>query len=245
MTRNLKVLGLALAAMFALTAVAASVASAQQGTLTSDGPVKLTGSETGAAGSGANALTAFGLRTECAGSSYTGTKVGSTTEGVPSGAKDATIVPKYEQKNCKTFPGEFPTTVDVNNCHYVVHLGETTGGVAGTYGVTFDVVCKNVGEEITVTVFTNATKHAENKPFCILHVPQQTGLKGAHATDTGNGHVDLTGKVEGIKAVKTNGGEDALLCAATETNTASFDIDVTVKGENAAGEETKVSISHP
>jgi hypothetical protein len=44
---RLKTLGLALVAVFALSAVAASAASAQQGKLTSDGPVTLTITETG------------------------------------------------------------------------------------------------------------------------------------------------------------------------------------------------------
>ncbi len=55
MIRNLKALGLTLAAVFAMSAIAASAASAQQGTLTSDGPVTLYGTETGPAGS--NAIT--------------------------------------------------------------------------------------------------------------------------------------------------------------------------------------------
>lgn len=50
MIRNLKALGLALVAAFAMSAVTTSVASAQQGTLTSDGPVTLKTNELGIAG---------------------------------------------------------------------------------------------------------------------------------------------------------------------------------------------------
>ena len=45
MIRNLKVLGLALVAVFAMSAMVASAASA--GVLTSDGPVKIKATETG------------------------------------------------------------------------------------------------------------------------------------------------------------------------------------------------------
>lgn len=235
MTRNLKVLGLALMAAFAFSAVAASAASAQQGTLTSDGPVTLTGTETG---ENTNLLTAFGLTVKCPGSTYGGHKVGSTTAFLPSGSTTATLTPKYI--NCVS--GAFPVTVDMNGCDYVVHLGETTGGVAGTYGVTFDVVC-TAPNVIKVTAFTNAADHTAGKPFCTLEVKAQTGLKGAHATDTGNGHIDLTGTVEGIHIARS--GSHVVLCPASTIATGKLDLDVTVAGHNEAKGATGISLSHP
>lgn len=248
MIRNLKTLGLALFAVLALTAVAASAASAQQGKLTSEKgvPFTLTGTETTGEGE-TNALTAFGLTIECPGSTYTGHEVKTTAHKlIPNGAIDATITPHYKQANhnCRVQGLNLPVTVDMNKCDYVAHLGVTTGGVAGTYGVTFDIECNAVGEDITVTVWTtNALETSEpNNPMCIIHVPQQTGLKGAHARDTGNGHVDLIGTVEGIKAVKTK-TTHAVLCPAAETTVGKFDIAVTGAAHVEGGASTKISIS--
>lgn len=244
MIRNLKALGLALVAVFALSAVATSVASAQQGTITSTGPFTLTGTETG--GEKANALTAFGLRVECP-TIYTGHKYNVTPhELVPSGATTITITAHYEDHphGCIVNPGGFRATIDQNSCDYVAHLGETTGGVAGTYGVTFDIVCPP-GQEITITIATNAADLTAGKFFCVQHVPPQVGLIGAHATDTGNGHVDLTGPVKGIKITETASATHPVLCPKKESTAAEFDLDITGKAHNAAKEPTAISLSHP
>jgi hypothetical protein len=240
MIRNLKALGLALVATFALSALAASGASAQVGMLTAAVPVTLTGVQT-AEGEPGNGLTAFGSSVKCAGSTYTGHKETVTPhEAIPSGSTGFTFTPKYV--NCVMTPGNFPATVSLNGCDYVVHIGETTA-VAGTYGATFDVVCPGANM-FEVKIFTTAAKHTENKAFCILRVPSQNGLKGLHITDTGNGTLDLTGTVEGIKIIKLNNGEDALLCSNGEEEGGKRDLDVTLTGDNASGEFIKVSLSH-
>ena len=239
MIRNLKALVLAMAALFVLSAAIASAASAQQGTLTSDGPVTLTGEETGPSGS--NATTMFGLSIQCPGTTYTGHKYNETPhQFIPSGATTITLTPHY--KNCVA--GNFPVTIDMNGCDYVVHLGITTGGIADTYGVSFDIVCP-VGQEITKTIFTNAADHAANKPFCILHIKSQAGLVGAHATDTTNGHIDISGVVEGVHIVRTKSASHLILCPEGTTATAKMDIDITLKGHNSLGSPTAVSLSHP
>jgi hypothetical protein len=100
MIRNLKALGLALVAVFALSAVAASAASAQQGFITSTGPVTLDGVEDGTNYFEIHNLEPFGkVRVECPGSTFKGHEVGST-KGIPSGAKTATITPNYNNLTC-------------------------------------------------------------------------------------------------------------------------------------------------
>jgi hypothetical protein len=237
MIRNLKVLGLALAAVFALSAVAATAASAQNGTLTSTGPVTLTATEN--AGQ-KNAFTAFGLEVQCTGSTYALHKLNSTAF-IPNDSSTATITPNYKEP-CVTNSGNFPTTIDMNGCDYSITLGTTTA-VANQYNATFHVICSGTNQ-ITVTVFTNATKHAENKPFCKLHIGTQSNLAGATAKDNLNGSIQLNGTVTGIAAQRTNGGEDPLLCAATQTPTAEYHINVTASGKNEAGGATNVSLSH-
>jgi len=255
MIRNLKALGLALAAVFALSAAAASVASAQQGTLTSDGPVTLTGTETGAS---ANRVTMFGAFAECPGSTGTGHKytVESETTAeekaklthhvlIPSGATTYTLTPHLKQanENCVLSLG-WKATTDFNGCDYVTHIGQTTGGVAGTYGGTVDIVCPP-GKEIDWTLFTNAADLTSGTVACVLHVKPQTGLTGAHGTDTGNGTIDITGTIHGIHITKTKPNNHTILCQNETTATAEFHIDATVTGHNAAGASTPISLSHP
>jgi hypothetical protein len=234
MIRNLKVLGLALAAVFAISAVAATAASAQNGTITSTGPVTLTATENPGQ---LNAFTAFGLEVKCPGSTYALHKLNSTAF-IPNDSSTATITPTYKQP-CVAEPGGFPVTVDFPaGCDYAITLGTTTA-VAGQYNTTFHVVCQGTNQ-ITVTVFTNATKHAENKPFCKMHIGTQSNLAGA----TAGGAIQLNGTVKGITAQRTNGGEDPLLCAAAQTTQAEYHINVTATGKNELGGATAVSLSH-
>jgi len=134
MIRNLKALGLALAAVFAMSAMAASASSAS--VPTSDGPVTLTGIETG---SETNYVEALGIKIKCPGSTYKGEAVGGGD--LASGTTTATMKPTYV--NCTT--AGFPTTIDLNGCDFVLHLG--AAGAA-----TFDEVCP-AGKDITWTVF--------------------------------------------------------------------------------------------
>ena len=245
MIRNLKTLGLALMAVFALGAVSASAASA--GALTTDGPVTLKATETGEVT--ANRLTAFGAFIQCPESTYAGHAVGGGF--IPSGATTITLTPEYKQTTAGGAPnciGPFgwSATVETNNCDYVVHVGAKTGSPADTYGGTIDVVCP-AGKEITVRIWTSESDHTSKptEPFCILHVPPQTGLKGADATDTTNGTIDVTGTVEGIRVLRTAQAADPspVLCATSETTTGKFDIDTTVTGKNEAGGATTISLS--
>ena len=248
MIRNLKALGLALTALFALSAVAASTASAQtpiQGELTADGPVTLTAEETG--GAGANALTAFGATVECSGSIYTGHKWETTPhELLPKWSTTATLTPHYKEvngagkPNCVAKPINGTATVDMNGCDYVIHLGLKINN-ENTYGVTFDIECPD-GKEITVTIFHSTNPTHTGTPYCTIHVPEQTGLKGAHAKNTPEGHVGITGTIEGIKLTRTTHG--TLLCPTEQTaENGKFDIDVTVSGDDVDGFDTPIEIS--
>jgi hypothetical protein len=256
MIRNLKVLGLALVAVFAMAAVTAAAASAQNALLTSDGPVTLTGEETGKE---VNRLTAFEAFVECPVSTYTGHLV--TTEAqtagkehksagigknlIPVPATTATITPHYKEP-CKGSVGTV-ATVDMNGCDYVIHSGPTTGvqpPEGATYEAIFDIICPPT-KTITVTIWLTAAAHTNKEaPKCIIHVGPQTNLKGGHLTDTKltDGHIELTGEVLGIAATQTR---NSILCpAGTETKTAKFDLDVTVKGHNSLGAATGISLSH-
>jgi hypothetical protein len=240
MARNLKFLGIALVAIFAMSAVAAS---AQQGKLTSDGSFTLKAEQTGP--ETWNSLTAFGLGTQCPGSTLTGHKYNVTPHAtIPSGETTITFTPNYV--NCVTIVGasRFPSTIDMNGCDYVAHLQSTSpvGNKEGTYGATTDIICP-IGREITVTVWTNATNHANNTtPMCVLHINEQKGLSGIHARDSGISDITIDGSAEGIHVAKTK-TTHAVLCPSASTVFGSIDIDVTVRGYGTEGSLTSVSIS--
>ena len=232
MTRNLKALGLALVAVFAMSAMAASASSAS--VLTSDGPFTLTGTETG---SETNFLKAFNVKTKCT-STYKGTAVGGGN--LASGATTATLTPTYT--GCTT--AGLPTTVDLNGCDFVLHLG-AAGAVTG------DQVCP-AGNDITVTVFFSAADHTANKPFCTLHIApaNNQGLGGATLSNhvgSSPKDLDLTGAFTGVHVVSTDPGTHPLFCPGegTETTkTAELAVDVTVKGDKeSSATATEVSIS--
>jgi hypothetical protein len=257
MIRNLKVLGLALVAIFAMSAMVASAASAQtQGKLTTEGggAVTLTGSETGEK---ANRLTAFGLSVECPGSTYTGkktlttaeTEAGKKHEPLPNLSTTATIIPVYNQPKCIAPVGgsNFPATVTMNGCDYDLTVNETTGEqteTKKTFGATFEIVCPKE-KDIEIEVWELGDTVHSVAPWCTLTVKPQANLKGAHVTSTPKAtpkdDIDLDGTVEKITA--TRSGTKPLLCPASETKEAKFDLDVTVKGENAAGEEKGITVT--
>jgi hypothetical protein len=218
MMRNLKALGLALIALFAMSAVVASTASAQLGKITSDGPVTLKGTETGA---GQNRLTAFSTNVECPGSTYTGHKTNSESSGVVSGETSVTIRPNYI--NC--VQGGVPAEVDMNGCHYAFYDATTNpvGNKEDTYSVKADIVGKDCTH---IVVTTN---------LCAMTIKRQTGITGAHLkTTTVPDDVDLTGTFSGIHAV----------CGFLTTSNAQLDVDVTIKGFNpVTSVETGVTIT--
>jgi hypothetical protein len=225
MTRNLKTLGLALVAVFALSAVVASAASAQ-GKITSDGPVTGTGTEITP-----NKLTALGRTVECPGSTMTFHEYNVTPhKPVPDDATTATATPHY--KNC-TVPGVGPATVIMNGCHYVFHIGGTTG-VADQFSATIDIVCP-AGKVIEVQAFSS---HPGGIKLCTTTVKAQTGLVGARATtNTASDDVVATGEVGGIH-VEQHG-----LCGAKTETGAKFDLNLTIQGKNAAGGATGITVT--
>ncbi|MGC1851388.1 MAG: hypothetical protein WA687_02980 [Solirubrobacterales bacterium] len=245
MIRSLKILVLALVAALAMSAGGLSTALAQeeQGLLTSEKstPVTLTAKETG--GAGANALTAFGAKAECPGSTYTGHKYNVTPHAlILSGATRVTLTPHYKQENC-IVAGIWRMTVEMNGCDYVLNIGETTpiGNEEGTYGVTTDIVCPG-GKSIAITMYKTEPKHDNDEPFCILKLKEQAGLKGAHATDLGNGYIDIAGTFEGIHIDKA-GIEAPFFCPNQTTSTGKLDVDLTVEAVNGTGDPTAISIS--
>jgi hypothetical protein len=247
MLRNLKVLGIAMAAVFAMSAVAASAASAQQGTITSDGPVTLTLTETGV---NANFLKAFGLEVRCPGSTMKGHKVTTTPHTtIPNGSTEATLTPTFI--NCIVAGLNWPATVTMNGCDFNIKVGETTPvGTANTYGVSASLKCPQ-GQEVTLDIWTPGKHNGVNPPMCVIHFGELNNQNktGPHLTDTTQGgtanDIDITGSFTGITATKTASAEDPILCPHAHTTTGELGIDATIKGDSAGGAATGVGLSHP
>jgi hypothetical protein len=241
MTRNLKALGLALVAVFAMSAMTASAASAQNGKLTSTGPVTLKATNTGEAK--LNQLEAFGLNVRCPNVVYTGHKVLVTPhEPIPSGASEITITPHYGV--CSSLG--FPATVDMNGCDYVFDLEGTKVGGTDEYNVGSTVKCE-AGKHIKVTVFTTSA-HNASEMFCEIEITEKVAAyTGLVAKDTTNGFGDINGTATGIEAHKRPGPHSSIFCPNPEetTTTGALKIDVTVEGRNpTTGAQTSISISH-
>ncbi len=255
MIGNLKALGLALVAVFALSAMAASAAFAHpQGQLTSPGPVTLDINEI--AGE-TNALTAFKETVTCAGSTFTGHKVMTQAETLtreemgeathdllPIPSTTATITAHYNEPACTSVgaAGTHKATVTMNGCDYVFHVGETATDVnkkliADTYNVTADVVCPT-GKSIILHVYF--AKANENVLLCEVTVGPQVGLAGptVKTITTASPHdLEIHGTFKNIAATKSG------TCGHEATATAEFHINATVKGTNNLGQPAAITIS--
>lgn len=233
----LKSLGIALASVLAMGGILTSSAVAQQGSLTSDGPVQLIGEE---AGGEPATMEAFGMKVVCPGSTATGYKYNVTPhEFVPSGSTTITVIPHIDEENCRA--AGFPATVDTNGCDGVIHIGETTGE-ADHYGGSGDLVCPE-GQEVVLTVFTTQAEDPST-PFCTVRGGSQSGLTGATALDRTDGTIEMHGPGAGIHVTRSNHGAHGLLCPKSSTENASAEFVGLVYGLNEEGGSTGIGLSH-
>jgi hypothetical protein len=122
----------------------------------------------------------------------------------------------------------------MNGCDYEFDL-EGTNGV-DTYNVKTTVICPPK-KFIHVTVFNN-TEHKDTQRICSITVTHKASYPGLKATDTTNGHIDITGTIEKIEVHR----EGSLCEKATDPN-GVLHIDVTVAGHNNLKNPTTISLS--
>jgi hypothetical protein len=238
--RNLKALGLALAAVFALSALSASGSSAQTtvGKLTVNGGTSVTLDAT-EIGVNRFAWTATEF-VECPGSTLTGHEFRTTPHvPIPFGASKVTLTAKLESCFAEDSLGKHKATVTMTTCDYEAEVGETTGGVANTYGVKFSIRCNTAGDRIDIDVYAFANSELGGIQ-CTIKIKEQSGLAGTHlTTDTVNDDLSISGEIEGIHAERSGSG------CATETKTnATQPINYTVKGTNASTGSTGITVTH-
>jgi hypothetical protein len=211
MMRNLKILGLALVAVFAMSSVAASMAAADQFTAEAY-PTVLTGkTDPGAA---ADLFTTTTGNVNCKSSTYTGTVSAATTT--------VSMLPSYAE--CTAFG--FPAVIDVNGCTYLFHVmgGSSTEGDV-------DLECTG-GNQVTVTAIGAGTTK------CTVHVGSQADITGTvKYINTGSGttrEVTLEVDIGGIDYSHTKGTGLGACTAGSATN-GSLVAKGIVTGENEAG----------
>lgn len=165
MTRNLKVFGLALMAMFALTAVAASAAQAIEFHSEIENTTVTAKTEAGSN----SVFDAAGASISCTSGTFTGSQVAKTSATL-------TVTPAYS--GC-TFLGVLNVPVKVNNCQYTF---SANGEVAVTGGsctaITFEAAgCKvevKAQSGLKEVTYTNLKTGTEREVTVTPHV---TGIK--------------------------------------------------------------------
>jgi hypothetical protein len=213
MIRNLKALGLAVMAMFAMGAVAASSASAD---FVSGSHETILAAESTKGGQ--TFTTPGGLFVTCENVGVEHTTIGTTEESI-------TAVPVYGTCLLGAEGVEAPAHVSMNGCAYEfttdteVHIECPEGKqieVKGEFVPPFKSKCLDIPEQTP----TDPTVHYEN---------QGSG-------DTM--HVEIESTVDGI-TYETTG-----ICGEGLHHDAAYHGDVTVTGENPAGEHVAVTVAH-
>ena len=223
MIHNLKILALALGAVFAMSAVMASGASAAAVNFTAaSAPATVTGADdegkTGSFNTDGGVVTCD--------ATYHGT-LASTSQAT------LTVTPTYT--NCTALGGLASATITMNGCDYVFHAGDNaTGQNEGSV----DVVCE-LNKDITV----DATSLGTSK--CVVHVEPQTGLKEVTYTDVGTGtttEVTVDVNLSGIKYTQTAGTGFGACATTTTTSNGTLTAKALVTGETDTG-TTHVAVS--
>jgi hypothetical protein len=243
MIHNLKGLAFTVIAVFAVTAMYASTASAQtKGWYTSDGLVTLEGTDTVGEKSKLTFI-AGGIEkgsVECHGEFSYGTKGVTPHDELMNlglGVVTAiTMAPIYSSCVAKVGAASAPATVTTNGCAFVLTLGNTT--TAPKYGVTMDLTCP-AGKVVEMHLYQNA-EHKTS--ICTYTFGEQLGKTGGFAQNEGVAPrtVALGGTFTGISATRHN----SVLCGAKlETTESKLDVHSLIQGTNKEGHETDLFIS--
>jgi len=194
-----------------MSAVTASMASAQTQFHANSAPLTLTGAQN--AGIKDKFITTAGS-VECEKATYHGTISEKTTSTV-------TVTPSYT--NCTVFGILTHEPVHMNGCTYQFHVDP--GNTNVTTG-TVDILCP-VGKEITVTGGSGGT----NK--CVVHVPAQNNVGGVTFSNVGslpNREVHVAVNITTLKYSHTKGtGLGA--CTAGSAVNGKYEGTAVVKGE--------------
>jgi hypothetical protein len=221
MIRNLKALGLALVAVFAMSAVAASGAQAAHFAW-AEGTTTLNGSAEANAGGIQKFTTSVGTF-ECNSVTASASVSGLTSETVTTNS-----ITYNNSGSADECPASLGTAhISMNGCNYKFHAGATVGESTTETSGTVDVICPTNPIEINVS------------GLCLVKVGSQTGLGPViYKTIAGSpSTVTIEPKVTNI--TWTSSG----LCGTHGDSKGTYTGNVIVKGENELAEQTAVSVT--
>ncbi len=230
MTRNLKALGLALVAVFAMSAFIASAAQASPVVTTTNNGTTLKTKSIGVQKFIVNPGAENESKLEC--SELTGDAT------VNNGASSITLGEIVYEEDCTAHVGEqtLPVIVDMNGCHYTLHGGEAEGTHHFVNGLLDITGCTGTGPTITIK---NATTTAT---LCTYTVWATNNLSPITATNTTNasGADDIDVVANGVTVDTTK--SQGLLCPQATNSHAFYYGEITVTA-TASGSATDVTLS--
>jgi hypothetical protein len=232
MKRNLKVLGIALAAVFAMSAVAASGASAHYIFTPGASPAWITGTQIAHTAGNKLEIGENVARVECNNAHFKGTSEGTEPSQV-------TVTAEYEECTTHASGINAASTVDMNGCAYIL-TGETTDG---THGIVH-IECPGTNVIEVTTPSVNCTVKVK------AQTPTSGGISYENTFPTGEkDDVDATATVEGITFERSGG----IICAASgipsEGNNAKLLEKITIRAykdtgpTNPEGEQVNLTVS--
>lgn len=213
MHRNLKALGLALVAVFAMSAVAASAASAKYDTFRTQNGETVTPTVSSISASQRFKIEGAEEESNCKEISATGSLLDKTT--------DVTVAPTYSNCTATRNGSTVAATVETTGCEYTF-----TGETNASEHAEVHILCET-GKSIHIKV-------TALKLQCFTIPPQTVG--GIHYINTGttpNRDIDIKATATGIKTEK--GGA----CGEGEAK-AEYTGEVTVKGHNKNAEPREI-----
>jgi len=233
MIRNLKALGLALVAIFAMSAVVASAAHATAASFSWDsGTTRLTGTAASIADGGTQKTTITGgaLSISCdtvyANASVAGTSATSITTDTKITYTNSAEEAAGEKHTCTNNLGG-KVTLSTTDCNYRFNAGETV--TASSSKGTMDIVCPAGSTGFTVT----------SAGLCTIHTFAQNGLGPVNYSTMTGPPEDITIEFNITNKTYTHTG----LCGNATKADGTYTGKITVKGSNASGGQTNVTVT--
>ena len=260
MIRNLKALGLALVAVFAMSAVVSSVASAEvtsPGLFTANVGANVQATIDGEQ-EGINLFTVNGLALTCGTVTLTGHPVKTKAEVPPThesvlegntkgpSSTDVTLLPKFGPNNCHVVVAGLTKTVTVteNGCGFVFDAKKTVTAGVTSYAAVATVECP-VGKKIEVHVYSTAA--GEGTTTCtydIEAIAANTTMPGITLTNKVNQPTSVNDVTADISVKTTvNNTIKSAVCGQNATEIATYEGNATLRATNEASVFVDASVS--
>lgn len=204
MLRNIKALGLALAAVMAMSAVVVSATASADEFTSEVSPKFMEGNQAGFG----DVLTTTAGTVKCKQITYLSGAISTPTTTL-------NVIPIFPLKaldgsqNCTGFG--FPLEILTNSCTYKFTIGGSTSGG-------LDIVCPE-GKEITMIATSGLTTK------CVLHIPAQNIASGVTYSNVGSGttrEINIAMNISGAISYSHTPGEGVGKCTFGSSGTGSY-----------------------